>query len=254
MRRDIDDALSGWEYDPEPGTVVARQVRAKDGRWVIQVRQELGLIQMEVEGRPDGVRPHGFPTYLEYLRYRAKRSRRKSSGGGWVMDEEQQREADREFVQYHHRRMAWLALHRYERMLADAEHTLSLLDFVTKHCDDAEYVDAHERFRGLVVFHRTQAGVALALEGHRPEEAIDAMRRGMAEIEEHEEGWRAAHDGEVETPNDALLEQLRQIEQEVRGRFDVPKTLREQLDEAIELEDYERAAKLRDRMRAREAS
>lgn len=71
MRRDIDEALQGWPYDPEPGETVAREVKARDGRTVVQVRQELGILQMEVEGRPDGQRPHGFRTYLDYLRHRA---------------------------------------------------------------------------------------------------------------------------------------------------------------------------------------
>src|SRR4051812_18189885 len=67
MRRDIDDALHGWPYDPEPGEVVARKLRARDGREILQIRIELGLIQMEVEGRPDGARPHEHETYLDYL-------------------------------------------------------------------------------------------------------------------------------------------------------------------------------------------
>ena len=254
MRRDIDDALNGWAYDPEPGTVAARQVRARDGRWVVQVRQELGLIQMETEGRPDGMRPHGFSTYLEYLRYRSERRSKSGKGTGddWRMSPEHGREIDREFVQFHHRRIAWLALQRYERMLADAQHTLALLDFVRGHCDDTDYIDSHERFRGLVLFHATQARIALALEDHRPEEAIDALREGMNQIENHQTEWQEAHDDSMETPNGALLDQLRQIEDEVRNRFDVGKTLREQLDEAIAREDYEEAAVLRDRMRSRE--
>ena len=71
MRRDIDEALQGWPYEPEPNEFVAREVRARDGRTVLQIRIELGVLQLEVEGRPDGVRPHGFATYLDYLRHRA---------------------------------------------------------------------------------------------------------------------------------------------------------------------------------------
>src|SRR5437764_1455290 len=71
MRRDIDEAIKGWPYKPEPGEVLAREVQARDGRTVLQIRVELGLIQLEVSERPDGARPHGFATYLDYLRYRA---------------------------------------------------------------------------------------------------------------------------------------------------------------------------------------
>ena len=50
MRRDLDDVIQGWPYDPEPGEVLAREVRARDGRTVLQVRIELGVLQLEVGG------------------------------------------------------------------------------------------------------------------------------------------------------------------------------------------------------------
>src|SRR5262245_43500175 len=121
MRRDLDEAIQGWPYEPEPGEVIAREVQARDGRTVIQIRIELGVLQLEVSGRPDGGRPHGFKTYLDYLRYRAS-TRAQASGGAqksttWRMTREQCTDADREFVQFYHRRVAWLALMRYERAL-----------------------------------------------------------------------------------------------------------------------------------------
>ena len=42
MRRDLDDVIQGWPYDPEPGEVLAREVRARDGRTVLQVRDRAG--------------------------------------------------------------------------------------------------------------------------------------------------------------------------------------------------------------------
>ena len=56
---------------PSPASILAREVRARDGRKVLQVRIELGVLQLEVGGRPDGLRPHGFVTYLDYLRHSA---------------------------------------------------------------------------------------------------------------------------------------------------------------------------------------
>ncbi len=50
MRRDLDDVIQGWPYNPEPGDHVAREVRARDGRMVLQVRIELGVLQLEVAG------------------------------------------------------------------------------------------------------------------------------------------------------------------------------------------------------------
>jgi hypothetical protein len=253
MGKDIDEALRDWPYDPDASSVVARQVRARDGRWVVQVRHELGVLQMESEGRPDGLRPHGFRTYLDYLRHRAADRALKPGkvGPSFMMKRDQFGEVDREVVQYYQRRMAWLALHRYDRMLADADHSLALLDFVLRHCDDAEFVAGHERFRGLVLFHRAQARAALALERHEPEQAVDAVRDAVSSIEKHHDEWLREHEDDDETPAPALVEQLHEIEREIRRCFDVGTTLREQLDEAVAREDYERAARLRDQIRAR---
>lgn len=252
MRRDIDEALQGWPYEPEPGEIVARQTKARDGRPVLQIRIELGLLQMEVEGRPDGVRPHGFATFLDYLRNRAisKNSAAGLKSRTWTMSKEHRAEADREFAQFYHRRVAWLALQKYDKALADADHSLDLMDFVLQHGSDAEYVASHERFRGLVLFHRTQAGAALALERLKPDEAIDAVREGMERLAEHQRAWTLENDAD-ETPNETLIEQLRALENDIRKNFAVEKTLREQLDEAVADEDYERAARLRDQIKAR---
>ena len=260
MFRDIDEALQGWVYEPEPGEIQAREVRARNGRNVLQVRIELGVLQLEVDGRPDGVRPHGFATYLDYLRHRAA-SRGLAPGGkspAWIMTDEHCEESDREFVQFFHRRVAWLSLQRYDRALADAEHTLGLMDFVARHGKDADYVASHERFRGLVLFHRTQAAAALALEQHRPEEAIDVVRDGIELLRRHQSAWEAddeadGEDDETEDLGNPLLEELASLEVKIRENFAVEKTLLEQLDEAVAREDYEHAARIRDQIRARGA-
>jgi hypothetical protein len=252
MRRDMDEAIQGWPYEPEPGEIIAREVQARDGRTVIQIRVELGVLQLEVSGRPDGTRPHGFPTYLDYLGYRAT-GRGHLPGGmspPWRMSQEHRTEADREFVQFYHRRVAWLTLMRYDRAMRDADHTLALMDFVAEHGNDEEYIASHERFRGLVLLHRNQAAAALALERRRPEEAIDVVREGIAQLASHQNAWFAGRDAD-ESPDLTLIEQLRILEQEIRKNFAVEKTLREQLEEAVAREDYEHAARLRDQIRNR---
>jgi hypothetical protein len=251
MRRDLDDVIQGWPYDPEPGEHLAREVRARDGRTVLQVRIELGVLQLEIGGRPDGLRPHGFVTYLDYLRHSAA-SRGLAPGGKsppWMMTEHQCSEADREFIQYYHRRIAWLALRRHDKAVQDADHTLALMDFVRRHAQEEDYITSHEQFRGVVLFHRTEAAIAQALERHRPEDAIDALRDGIERLTTHQRTWWEEHNPN-ESPNPALVDQLRIYEQDIRKKFAVEKTLHEQLDEAVAREDYEQAARLRDQIKA----
>src|SRR2546421_12433743 len=66
VKHDIDAALRSWEY--QPGKIQARLVEASDSRQVIQMRVDLGILQLERKGRPDGTRPHGLPTYFDYLK------------------------------------------------------------------------------------------------------------------------------------------------------------------------------------------
>ncbi len=64
MERDLSEVLSEWPY--EPGKINVRLIQGSDGEPLIQVRLDLGFLQMRSEGRPDGAMPHGFGSVLEY--------------------------------------------------------------------------------------------------------------------------------------------------------------------------------------------
>ena len=51
---------------------------------------------------------------------------------------------------------------------------------------------------------------------------------------------------------DAMVQQLRKIEQQIRDEHGIKATLREQLDQAVAKEEYETAARLRDALKKRE--
>src|SRR5262249_18320062 len=237
--QDIDAALRGWDY--KPGMVQARLVEAGDGRQLIHLRVDLGILQMETGGRPDGARPHGHATYFDYLNHLAR------AGRELVLSEEQCQDADREFVQFYHRRVGWLALRDYARAVADADHTLAFMDFLRDHSPGEEYTQAHEQYRGFVLFHRTQAAAALAVEKDDPEGAIDGIRAGLDKMR----AFFAAFDAEGEMEEDGMVKQLRKMEKSLRRTHHIEETLREQLDRAVANEEYETAARLRDALRGR---
>ena len=54
-RHDIDRILQEWPY--EPGEISARMVRAADGREVLQMRVEMGVLQLEDDGPSRRQRP-----------------------------------------------------------------------------------------------------------------------------------------------------------------------------------------------------
>jgi hypothetical protein len=243
MNQDIDTAVEGWDF--KPGVVQARLVQARDGRQVLQMRVDLGVLQVEPAGRPDGTRPHGQETYWDYLKQQASVAGR--SGRPFVLSEEQCQEADREFVQYYYRRICWLALRNFAAAIADADHTLAFMDFVHDHSPNEEYTQAHEQYRGFVLFHRIQSAAALAVEGNRPEDAIDEINTGLEKIR----GFFAASNAEEQMEENALVQQLRKMQDSVRQAHKIDATLQEQLARAVANEEYEAAAKIRDALRRR---
>jgi UvrB/uvrC motif len=243
MSQDIDPALEGWEF--KPGVVQARLVQAHDGRQVLQMRVDLGVLQVEPTGRPDGARPHGQETYFDYLKEQVAVARR--GGRAFVLSEEQCQEADREFVQYYYRRICWLALRNFSAAIADADHTIAFMDFVREHSPNEEYTQAHEQYRGFVLFHRIQAAAGLAVERGKPEEAIDEINAGLEKLR----GFFAAFNAEEQMEDNAMVLQLRKLQDSLRQAHKIEVTLQEQLARAVANEEYETAAKLRDALRRR---
>lgn len=245
--KDIDAALAGWEF--KPGEVNARRITASDGRMLLQMRVDLGLLQLEVIGRPDGARPEGHRTYLDYLRAASGDTGAKPRASEpFVMTEEQCSEADREFLQFYHRRLCWLALGEFDKAVADADHNLAFMDFIKRHSPNPEYAASHEQYRSFVLFHRTQAAAAAAVERGRAEEAVDLIREGLRRIGD----FFSEHDLAERMSEDEMVQRLQQMEHELRQRFEIRRTLRERLEAAVASEQYELAARLRDQLRSRD--
>ncbi|RCS42177.1 DNA helicase UvrBC [Bremerella cremea] len=240
QHEDIDHILKTWTF--EPGRLAARLVTAADGRDVLQMRIEMGLLQMETSGRPDGEKPFGFNSYLEYLQAQYV------ADASIMLTDDDCLEIDREFVQLYHRRICWLALREYDRAVRDADHTLALMDVCREHSIDEEWIDSHEHFRPFVMFHRIQAKALIELEKHTPEHAIEELTMGVEQL-------RAAYqdyDPESDFEEDELHVRLIELRETLREQFEVGQTLNEQLADAVANERYEQAAKLRDRISKRE--
>jgi hypothetical protein len=236
----LDFLFEDWPY--EFGDVSARIVPGADGRDVLQLRVEMGVLQMEVTGRPDGSRPSGYATCSDWLRAKAA-----EEGDSFALDERRCVEIDREFVQFFHRRVAWLALREFERAVADADHTLALMDFSSLHAPDVDWAEMHEQYRPFVLFHRTQAAALGTLERSGAEAAVAEIDAGMQLIRnvlvEDEEA------GDVD--EDELLAKLAEMKAAIAEHYDVQSSLTQRLADAIAAEQYELAAQLRDQLGSR---
>ena len=71
MNFDISNLLENWDY--QPGQIIVRKFTGRDGQPKIQLRVDLGLLQMNVHGRPDGKKPMGHTSLFEYHETRLKK-------------------------------------------------------------------------------------------------------------------------------------------------------------------------------------
>jgi hypothetical protein len=239
-RQDIDFLLRNWSY--EPGEVNASLVKASDGRQVLQMRIEMGVLQLEVTHRPDGERPGGAETYFDFLLGLAIHE-----GEDLELTEEQCNEVDREFIQYYHRRICWLSLREFRRAVRDADHSLALMDFVKDCSPSEEWTLSHEQYRPFILFHRTQAAALAMLEESSPEAAIEEINRGLARMKSFFDEF--ATDEVFE--DDEMVQRLEELKESLREHYHVGRTLNERLADAIAAEQYELAARLRDEITRR---
>ncbi len=78
MSLDLNTILKDWPH--ENGNIKVRKIAGLDGREKLQLRVDLGVLQMELTGRPDGQRPHNCESLLEYHQKRAARAEEKGEG------------------------------------------------------------------------------------------------------------------------------------------------------------------------------
>ena len=159
---DLARLLADWPY--EPGRINARIVQDVDGVRRIQVRIELGVLQMEIEGRPDGRRPDGFESVLHRVHADMDRYENlNGTRGGFLLGEPACAALREEAVQYYHRYVALFALEEFEGVVRDTSRNLAVFDLCRDFAATAHDREILEQFRPHVILMRVRALAALAL-------------------------------------------------------------------------------------------
>ena len=247
MEYDISRLLDDWEY--QPGQVVVRRFKGKDGKEKIQLRVDLGLLQMNAEGRPDGKRPFGHPSLLEYhtarlFKYVAAHG---GSDEGFKLNGEDCAKLQLEALQYHHRYICLLQLEDHSAVIRDAERNLNVFDFVSKHAENEELAWSLQQFRPQLLMVLTRARGSEALQAKDYTMAIQHVEQGLELIRafyrEHARSEAAESGPEVQSL-ETWLEEIR-----THRPLSRREKLERALQEAVNSEDYEKAAKMRDALR-----
>src|SRR4051794_12711310 len=115
MSKDIGPILAGWDHDPDDMQV--RIIPGDDHREKIQMRIDLGVLQMEISGRPDGQKPEAAESLLDALEAQARKMAKE--GEDLTLTPQQCAALMREGVQYYHRYIALFHLERYDLVARD---------------------------------------------------------------------------------------------------------------------------------------
>jgi len=251
MSDDIRPLMDDWPYDPDE-EIMVRRIVANDGQPRLQIRIELGILELHTTGRPDGRQPHGFATLLDYQLDRARRELKAGDGERFELTHGECRDLQREAMQFYHRRVSWMRLGEFAQSVADAEHNLAIMDLLRERAADRDDWLESEQYRAFVLSHLTRARALDLLNQGNRDAAVDALDEGIETIEaifrqDYERPELVDHNGD--------LHDLRELRRSLIERPHAPvgirrETEREQLTRelsaAVEHEDYERAAQLRD--------
>ena len=244
MGQDISGLLDDWPYDPHELNV--RVVVGADSRPKIQLRVELGILQMERDGRPDGERPFESESLLDHLTSLAE-----SAGDDYELSRDDLEGLYREGLMYYRRYLAFFHLNWYDLLVRDTDRNLRLLAFVREHAKRRKDKWRLDQFRPYLLMMNARGRALGLVEKGQREEAIEALENGCRSIE----AFLADYGRSTEDTECPELDMLKRLMLEIATEAVVPRsrsprtTLEQQLKEAVAREDYEQAAHLRDRLR-----
>jgi hypothetical protein len=241
--KDITHILAGWDHEPDELQV--RIIAGADGRDKIQMRIDLGLIQMELEGRPDGRRVGEYESLLDSLEEGCRSAT--VSGEPFKLDSDTCSALMREGLQYYHRYLAAFHLQLYDLVVRDTERNLRLFAFVVQHASRQRDKLQFDQYRPYVTMMLTRARVAQVLARSDYTTALTEIDTGIERIRaflhEYDQSEQESECFEL----GFLLRLRREVEDE-RPVGPVER-LEQQLELAVAREKYEEAARIRDQLR-----
>jgi hypothetical protein len=259
---DLSRVLRDWPY--QSGQINVRLIEGDDGEPKIQMRLDLGVLQMEASGRPDGGRPEGYESLLDFYEsmhdelYAAldaeglsddddDEDEEDGAGPEFVLSGEDCRKLREEAVQYYHRYISLLVLGDFLGVVRDTSRNLRVIDICEQFADEEEDAEVLLQFRPYILMMRTRALASLLINDDEPKAALFVIEDGLEQIRGvYEDAGRIEDFAES---HEAQL--LRSMRDELRKKLPASQKteLKRRLEEAIRAENYELAAILRDELR-----
>jgi len=249
MNEDNGQILENWPFDPENSI---RKVIDPSGVEKIQVRVDQGafqgVLQMNLDGRPDGRHPHDKDFAFDYYEEnRLNLLEKEGSLDGFQLSQEECQELFDESRRLYERYVFLLQIQDYDRVIRDTEQNMELFRFVNTYGEREEDQNNLEKWWPYIIRIHGVARVMIATQ-------TDDFESASKIIDEARERIKALNQVDAEEfriEKRRSVQALDDLEQELLSKrpLTLVDRLRKELGDAIDKEAFERAAKLRDRIR-----
>jgi hypothetical protein len=208
---------------------------------------------MEISGRPDGAKPHGFESLLEYFESRLRdHQKRNGTELGFHLTRDQCQSLREEAVMYYHRYLSLFVLEDFKGVVRDTSRNLRVLDLCGRYAVEEQDRLILEQYRPYITMMNARASASLLFKDKRYGEALRIVQEAMNDIRDffHRFGQDEAfgHSNEIKV--------LKRFARDIRKRMPIDPIvkLKTQLDRAVKGEHYEEAARLRDEIKQKSES
>ncbi len=241
---DLRALFESWPYDAEDNI---RIVDGTDGRPVLQVRLPVGIEQYELDGRPDGSRPHDCESSLAYYKGRLANADAKGQADRFALAHEQCHELFEEGVLFYYRYLNLFQLKEWDRVIRDTGRNLEMFDFVKQYAAEEEDRLHLEQWRPYILRMNAVARAMIAVDGDDYDRALKIVRQTVTAIENLEDLDNPTFTFERDRSLNALRDLASHIDQ--TRPISPLERLERELQTAVEAQEFERAAKIRDKIR-----
>jgi len=242
---DITDILRSWEFDADNQV---RIIQAVDGREVLQIRQPLGIEQYELDGRPDGKTPAGQECYLEVLQSRLESHvAEHGSDTDFRVSHADFLQLQNEGILYYYRYLVLFQIGDFDRTARDTEHNLGICDIVEKYAEVEDDKKEILQYRPYILRMYAISKAMISLHQQLKTAAREILESAIAEIEGMPDIDTPAFQFERIRSLKYLRSTLKQV---LEQKVSPLESLKQELDTAVQDENYEKAAEIRDRIRA----
>lgn len=243
---DLQSTLGDWPYDSEQISV--RKIVGADGDVKIQMRVELGVLQLECERRPDGANPYGSDSLLEFHRKRlAGFEERNGTQLGFILSPKHCEELREEASMFYRRFVCLFVLEEYDNVFRDTSHNLCIMDLCRDYASEPEDCQTLEVYRPYVLMMDARSRAHHSMnEGHFAS-ALAHVNRGILHLRAF---FESVSDGRFEdlSEESGEIHMLRELGKQVVRSMPEDSILvtRKALRAAVRDERFEEAARLRD--------